>query len=114
MADDGTRVAFDREQYKKVQALVANVATTNDDALHGADGYSIGSDLRAQPTEARWEVAVQVGNDVSTLAGEVRMFTETFTEKTLPTFQDQLEKAEQLFEETDDLSTADASGTGKR
>jgi hypothetical protein len=112
MADDGKRVAFDRDQYRKVHDLVTNVASSNDDALWGSDGYSIGSDLRAQPTEARWEVAVQVGNDVSALAGQVRTFTDTFTEKTLPEFQSQLEKAEQLFEETDDLSTADASGTG--
>ena len=28
MADDGTRVAFDREQYKQVKALVYNEQTT--------------------------------------------------------------------------------------
>ncbi|SDH38566.1 hypothetical protein [Agrococcus jejuensis] len=108
MADEGTRVAFDREQYRKVQQLVTDVERTNDDALYGTDGYAISSDLRAQPAEARWEVAVQVGNDVSALAGQVRTFTDTFTDKTLPNFRDQLEKAEKLFEETDDLSVADA------
>lgn len=108
MADEGTRVAFDREQYRKVQDLVSHVATTNDDALWGTDGYSIGADLRAQPAEARWEVAMQVGNDVSALAGQVRSFTDTFTDKTLPEYREQLEKAERLFEETDDLSVADA------
>ncbi|WP_295853525.1 hypothetical protein [uncultured Microbacterium sp.] len=108
MADNGTRVAFDREQYKQVKALVLDVETTTDDALYGADGYSISSDLRAQPVEARWEVAAQVGTHVSALAGRVRSFTETFTEKTLPEFRDQLDKAEQLFEETDDLSTLQA------
>jgi hypothetical protein len=112
MADDGKRVAFDRDQYKKVQQLVTDVERTNDDALYGTDGYAIGSDLRAQPSEARWEVAVQVGNDVSALAGQVRTFTDTFTDKTLPNFHDQLDKAEKLFDETDDLSTAKASGTG--
>lgn len=108
MADDGTRVAFDREQYKKVQALVSDVEQTTDNALYGTDGYAISSDLRAQPVEARWEVASQVGTHVSALAGQVRSFTDTFTEKTLPEFRDQLEKAERLFEETDDLSAVQA------
>lgn len=108
MADDGTRVAFDREQYKQVKALVQDVETTTDDALYGTDGYAISSDLRAQPFEARWEAAAQVGNTVSALAGQVRSFTDTFTEKTLPEFRDQLDKAEQLFEETDDLSAVQA------
>ncbi|GAB3403650.1 hypothetical protein GCM10027515_15010 [Schumannella luteola] len=112
MADDGKRVAFDRDQYKKVQKLVTDVETSSADALYGTDGYGIDSDLRAQPTEARWEVAVKVGNDVAALAGQVRTFTDTFTDKTLPDFNDQLETAEKLFDETDDLSTAKASGTG--
>ncbi|MGO2660336.1 hypothetical protein [Mycetocola reblochoni] len=112
MTDDSARVAFDRHEYDRLRSVVDEVASTTSDALWNAEGYSIGPELRGQPAAASWDIASQLGTSVSSLAGQVRTHTEALCEKTMPDYLEQLGKAEQLFEQTDDLSTSTAADLG--
>lgn len=114
MAEDNSEkvVEFDKADYDRLRSVVDDVARTTQDALWSPDGYSIGPELRAQPAQATWGAAAQVGNNVNRLATQVRTYTDTLCEKTLPDFSHSVAKAAETLEEADNTASSDASGNG--
>lgn len=110
MADNNAEVAFDKDQYDRLRTVVNDVATTTQDALWNSDGYSIGPDLRAQPVEATWGAASQVGNSVNKLAAQVRAYTDTLCGKALPEYSDSVGKAAESLDELDNTTASTAGG----
>lgn len=109
---DGTRtVAFDKAEYDGLRGVVDEVAETTNNALWDGNGYSIGSELRAQPAAASWSIASQVGSSFNRLATQVRTETDKLCGKAMPDFSISIEKAAKNFEETDDIATADSQSS---
>lgn len=106
----GGKVAFDKAEYNKLRTVVTEVSEATTDALWGKEGYSIGPELRAQPVQATWGIASQVGNSVNKLASQVRTYTDTLCEKTLPEYVDSVAKAAKILEDTDSTASGDATG----
>ena len=105
----GGVITFDKAEYDKLREVVQEVARTTSDALWDSNGYSIGPDLRAQPAQATWSIASQVGSSVNKLASQVRTHTDTLCSKALPEFSESVAKAVKVLEETDGTATADAN-----
>ncbi|MER6992727.1 hypothetical protein ABT337_30005 [Saccharopolyspora hirsuta] len=100
-------IQFDEGQYNQLIAVIAEIRSGARGAIeHG--GVYLDAELQLQPTGQTWEPATRLVKWGSTFGGTVDTENKSLR-KALSQFEDALEKAKEVFKETDDLAAYDAT-----
>ncbi|MDA3628111.1 hypothetical protein OU415_21940 [Saccharopolyspora sp. WRP15-2] len=100
-------IKFDEGQYNQLLAVLGDIKSTVRTAPSQGPA-DLDAELQLQPTGQTWEPATKLVKWGATFGGTVQTENKSL-KKALDTLHDSLEKAKEVFKETDDLAAYDAS-----